>query len=89
MFFKAYLTGVSFLVGVIVELEDVFVEESLGVFQCLFAAFGAIEELADVVLDSSQLEDHSRDCVNDFLPNLYPSATARSFPTIKYGSSSF
>lgn len=29
---KTYLTGVSFLVGVIVELEDVFVEEGLGVF---------------------------------------------------------
>lgn len=29
---EAYLAGVSFLVGVIVELEDVFVEESLGVF---------------------------------------------------------
>jgi hypothetical protein len=30
--FKAYLASVSFLVGVIVELEDVFVEESLRVF---------------------------------------------------------
>jgi len=29
---EAYLAGVSFLVGVIVELEDVFVEEGLRVF---------------------------------------------------------
>ena len=32
MLLEAYLAGVSFLVRVIVELEDVFVEESLGVF---------------------------------------------------------
>lgn len=60
MFLEAYLAGVSFLVGVVVELEDVVVEEGLGVLEGLFAAFGTVEELADVVFDSPQLEDHSR-----------------------------
>ena len=60
MFLEAYLAGVPFLVGDVVELEDVVVEEGLGVLEGLFAAFGAVEELTDVVFDSPQLEDHSR-----------------------------
>jgi hypothetical protein len=72
MFLKAYLAGVSFFIGIVSKLQDIFIKEGLWIFQWFFLFVCAIEQLTDVVLNSSQFQDHPRNWIWKDLLSLYP-----------------